>query len=222
MSSLRSDATRAVLARIHAVGEAHDVPARQRFRALRDERAERFSPEEAAELYREAPLAVLPEVGELLYMLVMAGRPACIVEFGTSLGASTIHLAAGLRDSASGGHLIATELHPEKARRAMQNLTDAGLEDLVELRVGDARETLRDLSDPVDLLFLDGFGDLSLSVLRLVEPRLRPGAIVAVDLSAGDPHWPEYRAYVHDAASGYESVNLPLAAGIELSARLGR
>ncbi len=57
---------------------------------------------------------------------------------------------------------------------------------LVELRAGDALETLIDLAEPVDLLFLDGRNDLYLPVLRLVEPRLAPEALVAADLNAED------------------------------------
>jgi predicted O-methyltransferase YrrM len=66
------------------------------------------------------------------------------VEFGMSFGISTIHLACALRDG--GGHLIGSELEPTKAKRARENLAAAGLADLVEIRLGDALETLKMVS----------------------------------------------------------------------------
>jgi predicted O-methyltransferase YrrM len=218
-SLLTSPATRLVLSRIAAAGEACDAAAKGRFRAHRAQHGARLPTLEAAELYRDAPLAVAPEVGRLLYALTLAKRPALAVEFGASFGASTIHLAAALHD-AGGGRLISTELLAEKGRAAARNLAEVGLADLVELRIGDARQTLRDLAEPVDLLFLDGFGDLSLPVLRLVEPRLAAGALVVTDQSRGDPYWPAYSTYVRGPDNGYASVNVALDAGVEVSTRV--
>jgi predicted O-methyltransferase YrrM len=220
VSALASSATRAVLERIWATGEAHDAAAKARFQARRAECGSRLPASEAAELYKDAAFAVAPDVGLLLYALALARRAACIVEFGTAFGASTIHLAAAIRDGGGRGRVVATELHPDKARIATRNLSEAGLADLVELRVGDALDTLRDLDEPVDLLFLDGFGDLYLPVLRLVEPSLSPSAVVAADESAGNPYWPEYSAYVRDPRNGYASVSVPLDDGVEVSVRV--
>jgi predicted O-methyltransferase YrrM len=82
---------------------------------------------------------------------VLARQATNIVEFGTSFGVSTIYLATALRDG-GGGQLIGTELEPDKARRAHENLAAAGLDDIVDIRVGDALRTLRDdVTDGVDL-----------------------------------------------------------------------
>jgi len=67
-------------------------------------------------------MAVAPEVGRLIYLLVRSRRPALIVEFGTSFGLSAIHLAAALRDNGF-GRLITTEQSANKASRAWQHLT---------------------------------------------------------------------------------------------------
>ena len=64
-----------------------------------------------------------------------------IVEFGSSMGISAIYMAAALRDM-GGGRLIGTDLEPGKIERARANVAAAGLADLVEFRLGDARETL--------------------------------------------------------------------------------
>src|SRR5262249_40621573 len=153
-----------------------------------------------------------------LYVLVLTRRPRTVVEFGASLGVSTIYLAAAVRDAGE-GRVVTTEFQPEKARLASANLAEAGLGDLVELRVGDALETLHDLDGPIDLLFLDGWNDLSLPILELLEARLRPGAVVAADMSKDDPHHARYREYVRDPAHGYFTIELPLDDGVVLSVR---
>jgi predicted O-methyltransferase YrrM len=219
MSSLGSEAVTTVLDRIYSQGEEHDDPARQRFLDERAKRGDGLSTSEAADVYRDAPLAVRRPIGELLYLLALARGANRIVEFGTSFGASTIYLAAALRE-AGGGRLIGTEIHAEKARTAEQNLGDAGLADLVEVRVGNALETLRGLTGPIDLVFLDGFGELYLPVLRLLEPQLRRGAVIAADASAGSG-WREYEAHVRSPANGYFSIRVPLDHGVEVSVRTG-
>ena len=86
-------------------------------------------------LAREDYLAVSRDTARLLYMLVRAAGARSIVEFGTSFGISTLHLAAGLRDN-GGGRIITTEFEPSKAARARENFTAGGLADLIELREG--------------------------------------------------------------------------------------
>ncbi len=85
------------------------------------------------------------------------------------------------------GSLITTELRPSKAEIARQNLEDTGLAHLVELRLGDAQQTLVDLPGPVDFLFLDGRNDLYLPVLHLIERHMASDALVVADLSTEDP-----------------------------------
>src|SRR5919198_843555 len=79
---------------------------------------------------RDLWLPVSPETGVLLYMLARACRARTIVEFGTSFGISTLHLAAALRDN-GGGRLITSEFEPSKGARARDNLAAGGLLDLV-------------------------------------------------------------------------------------------
>ncbi|WP_354440342.1 O-methyltransferase [Methylobacterium sp. 1973] len=165
---------------------------------------------------KDMPLAVSRETGRLLYMLARTRRARTIVEFGTSFGLSTLHLAAALRDNGS-GRLITCEFEPSKVVRARANLMEAGLADLVEFREGDALQTLGlDLPDSVDLLLLDGAKGLYPEVLSLVESRLGPGALVVADNA---DHSPDYLARVRAPSRGYLSV--PFAKDVELSMRLG-
>jgi predicted O-methyltransferase YrrM len=153
-------------------------------------------------------LAVTPTYGRFLYAMARACKATRIVEFGTSMGISTIYLAAALRDN-GGGRLIGSEFQPGKVARARANLEAAGLGDLVEIREGDARETLKDAGGEVDLLLVDGAFSLYLPVLKLVEPYLRPGAVVLGE-NAFDP---DYLNYVRDPANGYLAQMLPLDEG---------
>ena len=170
------------------------------------------------ELYgrlRNAPLPVSRETGALLYMLARSSRARTIVEFGTSFGISTLHLAAALRDN-GGGRLITTEFEPSKVARARQNLTAGGLIDLVEIREGDALKTLaRDLPDTIDLVLLDGAKSLYPEILGLLESRLRPGALIVADNADMNP---DYLKRVRLATSGYMSV--PFGEDVELSMRV--
>jgi predicted O-methyltransferase YrrM len=112
--------------------------------------------------------------------------------------------------------VIGTEFLPAKAARARENIAAAGLADLVEVREGDALETLaRDLPASIDLVLLDGAKVLYPRVLALLEPRLASGALVVAD-NAGDS--PELLARVRDPANGYLSV--PFGGEVELSMRL--
>ncbi len=166
-------------------------------------------------LMKDLWLPVSREAGTLLYMLARSSGAKAIVEFGTSFGISALYLAAALRDN-GGGRLITSEFEPSKVAGAKRHLTEAGLIDLVEIREGDALETLSvDLPDSIDLLLLDGAKSLYPEILDLVEARLRPGALVVADNA---DYSPEYLARVRSPGGPYLSV--PFAEDIELSIRL--
>jgi len=165
---------------------------------------------------KDFPLAVSRETGTLLYMLARSAGARTIVEFGASFGISTLHLAAALRDN-GGGRLITSEFEPSKVVRARDNLTAGGLIDLVDIRVGDALQTLSvDLPETIDLLLLDGAKALYPEILSLVESRLKPGAFIVADNA---DYSPDYLAIVRSPAKGYMST--PFGGDVELSMRLG-
>jgi len=217
--TLRSEPVRSVLEQLREQAETEDAPAIARMRAHERDLGHRVYGRERAAVYgMAAPLAIKPEVGELLYVLALARRARTIVEFGASLGYSTIHLAAAVRDLGGAGGVISTELELEKAAAARENLAAAGLDDLVDLRVGDALETLTDVRE-VDMLFLDGWNNLYLTVLETLEPSLTPGALVVADLSEDDPEQAPYCERVRDPGGGYATVEVPLDAGVVVSVR---
>ena len=88
--------------------------------------------DEMAHLLDQAFIPVPPDAGRFLYTLVRATK-GTVVEFGTSVGISTIYLAAAVRDRGE-GTVVTTELHSGKAQKARENLRAAGLLDYVDLR----------------------------------------------------------------------------------------
>ena len=164
---------------------------------------------------KDVYLAVSRETAVLLYMLARSAKARTIVEFGTSFGISTLHLAAALKDN-GGGRLIGSEFEPSKVVRARANIAAAGLSDLVDIREGDALETLaRDLPESIDLVLLDGAKALYPRVLSLLEPHLRAGALIVADNAEMSP---EYLAHIRTPGGAYLSV--PFAADVELSMKL--
>ena len=221
MTTLTTAPLASLLDRLFEEAAASSPQAHPAVAALGDEERGRLmrSKTEYLEFYgrlKDVPLAVSRETAVLLYMLARSGGARTVVEFGTSFGISTLHLAAALRDN-GGGRLITSEFEPSKVARARDNLSAGGLIDLVEIREGDALQTLSvDLPDAIDLLLLDGAKALYPEVLSLVESRLRPGALIVAD----DAHYsPDYMASVRSPAKGYMSV--PFAEDVELSMRLG-
>jgi predicted O-methyltransferase YrrM len=220
-NTLNSPRVADLVARLFRESEASDAKMREMLGDMPpEERARRMSDPNAdyRKFYnrvRELYLAVSPETARLLYMLARANGARAIVEFGTSFGVSTVHLAAALRDN-GGGRLIGSELESQKAEQARANLSAAGLDDLVEVREGDALETLaRDLPETIDLVLLDGHKPLYMPILDLVAPRLRPGAFLVADNADANPG---YVARVRARGGAYLSV--PFAEDVEVSIKL--
>ena len=220
MSTLASPAVAALLDHLFAAADRDDPAAFQRARDAITRLERPPGNRERAELMRDVYMPITPDVGRLLYVLTRSRRPQIVVEFGTSYGISGIHLAAALRD-AGRGRLVTTEFDAVKAGRAQDNFRAAGLADLIEIRIGDAFETLRDgLAGGIEVLLLDGWKPLYLPMLKFLEPRLAPGAlIIADDLAVAPEALASYVGYVRAAGSGYVSVEVPLGDRLEISVR---
>jgi len=171
------------------------------------------------DLAADAYLPIHRDGGALLYTLARARDAQTIVEFGTSFGLSTIYLAAALADR-GGGRLITSEFSATKAAAARRNLERAGLAEYVEIRVGDALETLADLPGGVDLLYLDGAKPLYRRVLGLVEPRFAPRALVAADNIDMVELVAEFTGYIRDPANGYASNRVVIGEALEIAVRI--
>jgi predicted O-methyltransferase YrrM len=220
MSTLDSPAVAGLLKGLFEEADRADPAAMARAQAALSALKEAPSARQRAELMRNIYMPVSPDVGRLLYILARTRPAKIIVEFGTSFGISGVHLAAAVRD-AGGGRLIATELDPIKAEQAGRNFRASGLSEFIDLRVGDAFETLKSgIGGSIDLLLLDGWKEAYLPMLKFLEPQLAPSAlVVADDLAIAPDALAPYLDYVRDPGNGYVSVELPLGDRIELSQR---
>ena len=164
---------------------------------------------------KDVHLAVSRETANLLYMLARSMGATSIVEFGTSFGVSALYLAAALKDN-GGGIVITSEFEPSKVERARANFATAGLADLIELRPGDALETLAtNLPEKIDLVLLDGAKPLYTRILGLLDSHIRRGGLVVADNA---DMCPDYLSYIRNPANGYLSV--PFGEDVELSQKL--
>ncbi len=177
--------------------------------------------QERTEAMSEFYIPVTPEAGRLLYTLVRATRPTTVVEFGMSFGVSAIHLAAAVRDNGS-GRVVTTELSNSKIAAAKQTFAKTGLADVITIFEGDALTTLEELDGPVDFILLDGWKELYLPVIELLEPLLSAGALVVADNASTEGTDP-YLDRVRNPDNGYVSFNFRVreSDSMEISCRTG-
>lgn len=125
---------------------------------------------------------VAPNQGRMLQIFAQMIRARRILEIGTLGGYSTIWLARALP---AGGRLVSLERDAASARVAQANLAAAGLAACVDIMVGDARDTLRQLAhtpaQPFDLIFLDADKADNPQYLALALPLARDGAVIVGD-----------------------------------------
>ena len=128
------------------------------------------------------------ETGRFLAVLCRSMDPV-VLEVGTAIGYSTLHMAEQLRS----GRVITLELRADRAAQARDFFERAGVADRVDLREGDAQETIRSVEVPIDLLFVDAAKDEYERYIELAEPMLSERAILVVDnmLMSGEVALPE-------------------------------
>ncbi|WP_103350226.1 O-methyltransferase [Amycolatopsis sp. CA-128772] len=124
-------------------------------------------------------IAVAPNQGKLLHLLARLAGARTILEIGTLGGYSTIWLARALP---AGGKLVTCEYEPKHAEVAKANLARAGFgEDVVDIRVGAALDTLPSLSGPFDFVFIDADKVNLANYVRATLELSRPGTAIVVD-----------------------------------------
>lgn len=204
-----------VLADLHSRAAANDEHVLPRVLAAAAERGAE-SDQQMSDLLADAYIPISTVVGRLLHVFALTRPPGRIVEFGTSHGLSTIYLAAAI--SADDLPIITTEAEPAKIAAARENFSAAGVAGRIELRAGDAFETLAELDEPISMLFLDGWKGLYLPLLRLLEDRLVNGAIVIADDTELLPELcADYLDYIRGNTMSYVSSPLPVDDGLEVS-----
>ncbi|MGE3174628.1 MAG: O-methyltransferase [Planctomycetota bacterium] len=166
-----------------AIGPEHFAFVRERTlpedRLLRDLRA-------AARTAGLPEIHIAPEQAAFLDVLLRAMQARTVVEVGTLGGYSAIAMARALGD---GGRLVTLEIEPAHAAFAREWIARAGLQDRVEVRLGDARATLAEIPDgSADAIFVDADKTGYVDYLRHGVRILRPGGVLLADnaLAGGD------------------------------------
>jgi predicted O-methyltransferase YrrM len=181
---------------------------------------ERLQAEDADERDRGLPApersrAIAPTTGQFLFALVAPQVDCEVLEIGASRGYSTIWLAAGVRYL--GGRVLSLENDPAKAAAWRANIAEAGLDEWAELIEGDATQTVPEIEDVFDVVFLDAEKEDYEQLFQAARPKLEPGALVVADNVLS--HEGTLGAYVQarKADTTIESVTVPLDRGLELS-----
>lgn len=181
---------------------------------------ERLHAEDADERERGVPpaersRAVARTTGRFLFALVAPQVDCEVLEIGASRGYSTLWLAAGVRHL--GGRVLSLENDPAKTAAWRANIAEAGLDEWTELVEGDARQTVPEIDDVFDVVFLDAEKEDYEQLFQAARAKLEPGALVVADnvLSHQDTLGAYVRARQSDTS--LESVTVPLDRGLELS-----
>jgi len=158
---------------------------------------------------------VARSTGQFLFSLVAPQWDCEVLEIGGSRGYSSIWLGAGVRYF--GGRVLSLEADPAKVEAWRANVAEAGLEETVDLIAGDAFETLPQIDDVFDIVFIDAEKDDYERLFQLARGKVEAGALFVADnvLSHADP-LAEY-SKARQADPTLESVTVPLDRGLELS-----
>ncbi|MDB5977520.1 MAG: hypothetical protein JWR07_4280 [Nevskia sp.] len=163
------------------------------------------------------------ECGALLYQLARLGDARLVVTLGAGDAAATIWLACAMRANhrhAGDRGIIACEPTHQLAQLARCRLRAAGVSRYVDLREGQPEQALSRIDQPVDCLLLNGYPALMLPVLKQLQERLRPGAVVIALRPRSRPQvYARYLRYVRDPGGAFTSVELPYRENVELSVR---
>ena len=165
-------------------------------------------------------VALEPAKAEFCYLICRALRATRVVEVGTSFGVSTLYLADAVRAN-GGGVVIGTEHEAAKAAAARANFAAAGLADLIDLREGDLRETLKVIEGPVDFVLMDIWTEMARPAIELIAPHLPPGAVVVADNTTQVRHaYGKFFEFVEDPTNGLRNITLPFDGGLEFCVKL--
>jgi predicted O-methyltransferase YrrM len=200
------------VAAVYAEYEARNVAEQERQKTL--------GPGEGFVMRDEFLLPVGPEVGAFLHSLILAKRPARILELGTSYGYSTVIMADAARTV--GATLVTMELADWKQAHAQEQIAQAGLSDVVDFRLGDAVEMIKADAGPFDFILLDIWKELYLPCFDAFYPKLSDEGIIASDnMITPEVARPDVRLYREAvrAKADLQTALLPIGQGIELSVR---
>ncbi len=129
--------------------------------------------------FQRTGLNTTPGDAMMLRILVESSGAKRGVEVGAASGYGAINM--GIAFERTGGHLYTLEIDPDRVKQTRENVAKMGLEKSVTCIEGDALKTLRDIEGPIDFIFIDALKQDYLKYLKIIEPKLAPGALVVGD-----------------------------------------
>lgn len=132
-------------------------------------------------------LAVPAEIGRMLRLFAESSGARNAIEIGTSTGYSGLWLCLALRNTQ--GRLTTFELDKGRAEQARKHFEQAGVQDIVEIVLGNAHENVKRLAEPIDLIFIDADKEGYHAYLNALRRLVRPGGIIAADNVARAPEY---------------------------------
>jgi len=131
------------------------------------------------ENFQRTSLNTTPADAMMLRILVEASGAKRGVEVGAASGFGAINM--GIAFERTGGHLWTHEIDPKWVKQTRENLEKVGIENVVTVVEGDALKTLPNMEGPIDFVFIDALKQDYYKYLKLIEPKLKVGAVIVAD-----------------------------------------
>src|SRR5690606_802533 len=156
------------------------------------------------------------EDGKVLYDIIVKNNYRSALEIGTSTGHSTVWMAWAL--SKTGGKLVTVEIDETRQKEAISNLEKAGLSHLVDFRLGDAHEIVKEVPGPFDFVFSDADKFWYVQYFKDVDPKLiKGGCFTAHNVLQGQRGIAEYLDYVKSLSGYATTIDRSSSSGIAIS-----
>jgi len=179
--------------------------------------------------HQERMLAITPDIGKFYNILLRATKVTSVLEIGTSVGYSTIWFANALRESSLHSRITTIEVDQNKIKQATKNFEDSGVDDLIEIRQGDALDVLNKMYQEAnsksifDFIFIDADKERYQEYFDLSFKLVKVGGIIAADNILKPERFGEmmreYQEHVKKNAK-ILSVTIPIDNGEEISLKL--
>ena len=154
--------------------------------------------------------------GQTLHDLIVQHKYTRALEIGTSTGHSTIWMARAM--ARTGGKVITIEIDPERHRQALAHFKEAGVEEYIDARLGDAHQLTKELVGPFDFVFSDADKDWYTQYLKDVLPKLEiNGCFTAHNTSMQNQGITDFLEYLETLTELETTIDNSSRAGLSIS-----
>jgi caffeoyl-CoA O-methyltransferase len=154
--------------------------------------------------------------GKVLYDLIIKNHYKSALEIGTSTGHSTIWIAWAL--SKTGGKLITIEIDEGRYKTALENFKRAGVDDIIDARLADAHQLVKELAGPFDFVFSDADKEWYTQYFKDVEPKIvKGGCFAAHNVANAFGGIEEFLDYIGRLPNYQTTIDRSSSSGISIS-----